>query len=254
MSKNNSIVIFAVRGPAHYWLSQNLAKYFNVTHIVYQRSSFKRFWKWLRYRLKKLGIWTVFGQLLFILYDKLVLSKDKSEARVFGQDSRLWSKPEIPSIEVDDINDSVVEAVLRREKPAVVVVSGTGLIREPILKLAPRFINIHTGITPEYRGVHGAFWALFKGDLERLGVTIHVIDAGVDTGRVLAQDKVSWDREADTLHSIFLKQYLRGTALLIDVLRVVLAGTAPTVTRVPQFSKQWFHPTIWQYLRWRFTR
>ena len=43
------------------------------------------------------------------------------------------------------------------------------------------------GITPLYRGVHGAYWALAEGRRDLCGVTVHRVDAGIDTGEVLAQ-------------------------------------------------------------------
>jgi methionyl-tRNA formyltransferase len=43
------------------------------------------------------------------------------------------------------------------------------------------------GITPEYRGVYGAYWALLNNDVENCGVTIHKVDKGIDTGALIKQ-------------------------------------------------------------------
>jgi methionyl-tRNA formyltransferase len=37
-----------------------------------------------------------------------------------------------------------------------------------------KFVNIHVGITPKYRGVHGTYWALVNNDVENSGVTVHL--------------------------------------------------------------------------------
>ena len=41
---------------------------------------------------------------------------------------------------------------------------------------------MHAGITPQYRGVHGGYWAVVNNDPEHCGVTIHFVDKGIDTG------------------------------------------------------------------------
>ena len=48
-------------------------------------------------------------------------------------------------------------------------------------------LNYHAGITPKYRGMNGGYWALATGDAGNFGATVHLVDAGVDTGGVLHQ-------------------------------------------------------------------
>ena len=53
--------------------------------------------------------------------------------------------------------------------PDYVIVNGTSLLsRESIDTINRRVINIHVGITPEYRGAHGGFWALYNGELKKV--------------------------------------------------------------------------------------
>src|SRR5690606_4856447 len=49
------------------------------------------------------------------------------------------------------------------------------------------FINIHSGITPNYRGDHGGYWALANNDNENCGVTVFIANEGIDTGNILYQ-------------------------------------------------------------------
>ena len=48
-------------------------------------------------------------------------------------------------------------------------------------------LNMHAGITPRYRGVHGGYWALAEHHPEWVGTTVHLVDPGIDTGGILAQ-------------------------------------------------------------------
>src|SRR5438093_9923670 len=53
-----------------------------------------------------------------------------------------------------------------------VVVNGTRIISEAVLTASDAvFINMHAGITPKYRGVHGGYWALYNGDGEAASST-----------------------------------------------------------------------------------
>jgi methionyl-tRNA formyltransferase len=137
----------------------------------------------------------------------------------------------------------------------VVVVSGTRIIARDVLENVPaRFVNLHAGITPAYRGVHGGYWALADGRPEACGVTIHLVDAGIDTGAVLAQAPIR-----PSLHDNFttypLLQLAAGLPLLVDVVRRLQSGEAPQpIAAPPGPSRLHSHPTLWQYLYYRITR
>ncbi|MEM4725030.1 MAG: formyltransferase family protein, partial [Candidatus Hadarchaeum sp.] len=47
-------------------------------------------------------------------------------------------------------------------------------------------VNLHGGLSPEYRGADCTFWALYNREPEKVGCTLHWIDAGIDTGRLIA--------------------------------------------------------------------
>jgi methionyl-tRNA formyltransferase len=82
-------------------------------------------------------------------------------------------------------------ALSKEQRPSVVLVMGTRLIEEDTLRAANApFVNYHAGITPKYRGVHGAYWARATGDAANCGVTIHFVDTGIDTGAILYQERI----------------------------------------------------------------
>src|SRR6185295_18008857 len=98
----------------------------------------------------------------------------------------------VPTQRAPHVNHPSVAASLARTNPDVVVLSVTEIVKAETLNAAGvEFVNIHCGLTPDYRGVHGAFWALRNGDRERMGVTLHRVDRGVDTGDVLAQAQIA---------------------------------------------------------------
>ena len=95
-------------------------------------------------------------------------------------------------VPVKSVNDDECIAALQKINPAIVVIIGTRIISKEVLDCtAAKFVNIHAGITPRYRNVHGAYWALVNNDQENCGITVHLVDPGIDTGSIIYQSKIS---------------------------------------------------------------
>jgi len=136
-------------------------------------------------------------------------------------------------------------------KPSVVVVNGTRIIGSHVLEAvdAP-FINMHVGITPAYRGVHGGYWALAQGDPANFGVTVHLVDAGVDTGQVITQVRVR-PGPLDNFATYPYLQVAVGVPALVEAVNAARTG-AIQLREADLPSRLWSHPTLWDSLRlWR---
>jgi phosphoribosylglycinamide formyltransferase-1 len=83
-------------------------------------------------------------------------------------------------------------ASIREWEPDLVVCAGFMRILPPVVvdALSPRMINTHPALLPLYPGAHAVRDALADGATET-GVTVHVIDTGVDTGPVIAQESLA---------------------------------------------------------------
>ncbi|MFM1951112.1 MAG: hypothetical protein RL418_799 [Actinomycetota bacterium] len=88
----------------------------------------------------------------------------------------------------------VLLANVEFQKPDVVVLAGFMKIlpEEFVLALSPRLINMHPSLLPKFPGAYAVRDALAAGATET-GSTIHVVDTGVDTGPVIAQQSLSID-------------------------------------------------------------
>lgn len=109
-------------------------------------------------------------------------------------------------------------------QPDLIVLSGLmRLLPAPVLKpWAPRIINTHPAYLPEFPGAHGVRDALAAG-ASQTGASVIVVDAGVDTGPILAQERIAvlpGDDEA-SLHERIKPVERR---LLIDVVRRIATG------------------------------
>jgi methionyl-tRNA formyltransferase len=108
------------------------------------------------------------------------------------------------------------------------------------------------GITPAYRGVHGGYWALANDDRAHCGVTVHLVDAGVDTGSILYQTLIAPEAD-DNFATYPILQLVQGVSLMKAALRDAVAGhLAPRVGEGP--SRQWYHPSLPEYWKARLRR
>ena len=132
--------------------------------------------------------------------------------------------------------------------PAVVAVYGTRIIKPRTLAaVTAPFINYHAGINPAYRGQHPAYWALVNRDAKHAGVTVHLVDTGIDTGEVLYQAPVHFDR----LDTILTYQWAQLPVALPLFERAIEDAQRRCIT--PSYvdlpSAQYFPPTLWTYLQ-----
>lgn len=205
-------------------------------------------------RIKKLGLRTVAGQVLFkAMVDEPLKIRSRARIREIKRQFGLDDSP-IPAkvrIDVTSINSPEAIETLRALDPAVVVVNGTRIIAKNVLEsIHAPFLNTHAGITPLYRGVHGGYWALAMGDRGHCGVTVHVVDAGIDTGSIVSQALID-PTPADNFSTYPVLQTAAGIPLMIDAVRSALAGTLRQEAAPPGKSRLWSHPTLGQYLKAR---
>ncbi len=87
--------------------------------------------------------------------------------------------------------DEKLAEVLTVLKPDLIVSAGFMKILGPkvLAIFKGKIINTHPALLPNYPGAHAVTDALAAGEIET-GSTIHFVDEGVDTGQVIAQEKV----------------------------------------------------------------
>ena len=86
------------------------------------------------------------------------------------------------------------------------------IIPEKILSSVRRVVNFHYSPLPKYRGVRPINWAL-ENDESSHGVTLHVIDSGIDTGPILDQIKFPIDSASDEVLDVYLRCVKAGMSL-----------------------------------------
>jgi methionyl-tRNA formyltransferase len=96
------------------------------------------------------------------------------------------SKYSIPVIPCSNLNDKAVVNGLREIQPYLVVFTGGGLIRQDVLSNSGNgILNCHMGLLPSYRGMDVVEWPILEDNIEQIGITVHFMDQGLDTGDIL---------------------------------------------------------------------
>jgi methionyl-tRNA formyltransferase len=157
-------------------------------------------------------------------------------------------------IDVDNLNSDESLAHIRTLAPRAVFVASTGMLRRPLLEAcACPVVNYHSGVNPAYRGINGGYFALANGEPEHFGVTLHLVDLGVDTGPILATNRVPVAAN-DNMQTYMTLMAAKSQDLVVDTMTRVLAGDAKPLPPSTLPSNQYYAPTLGQYLANGFTR
>ncbi len=203
----------------------------------------------LRRRAKTLGWFQALGQFATMAVSKFGKRFTKGRAReilaAHGADASV--DPVVRRIAVPSANSpQFLEAFGGIRPAALLLVSCRMLKAETLAAISCPVLNLHAGINPQYRGLQGGYWSRVLGDEANFGATVHLVDAGVDTGGVLYQQRMKPGKR-DTMHTYPLLQTAAATGIVLAALTDAVNGTLmPRTIEAP--SRQWYHPPVWTWL------
>ena len=178
----------------------------------------------LRGRARRLGRRAVFGQALFMALVLPVLRRrGASRLSYLRKVHRLRADPLLPNrvTSIRTVNAPETRELLKKLAPDAVVLSGTRIVKpDTLLAAGAPVLNIHAGITPQFRGVHGGYWALRTAP-----------------------------ESDDSFVTYPLVQLAEALPVLVDTLTTLdRVGTLPEPVPTEGPGQQWYHPTLGQYL------
>lgn len=134
-----------------------------------------------------------------------------------------------------EVNLDDVCQVIKNFKPDLMIVFGSYIIRDPLLSLLPsgKFINLHLGLSPYYRGSGTNFWPFVNNELDYLGSTILHLDSRIDTGDIICHVRPTISIN-DNVHTIGCKIIQESVVSLIKILNLLKEGKK--LNRVKQWN------------------
>lgn len=156
-----------------------------------------------------------------LISPKLVIVESKQPTAFVDQEKKFFDKRlkmlnlslDFVRVKKGKINSNRIENLLIENEINVAFVFGTSILKSNIFNIPRICVNVHTGLVQEYRGVDSNFWALYENNIEAIGVTVHKINKGIDTGGVLNQKRINLSVD-DSIESIFLKSCEAGIELI----------------------------------------
>ena len=122
----------------------------------------------------------------------------------------------------DDAEKNLI-SILKEHEPDIIVLAGfMRIIKSEFLSLYPnKIINIHPSLLPNFPGLNAGKQALDAG-VSETGCTVHYVDDGIDTGKIILQKKVPISKD-DSIESLMEKIHKAEHSTLIKALQKIIA-------------------------------
>lgn len=148
--------------------------------------------------------------------------------KAFNMLKLTCEKSGIPIIQANKINSKeIIDAVKECAPDICVIAHFERMIKAELLKI-PRlgFINLHPSLLPYYRGLAPQHYPIINGEKE-VGVTVHYVDEGTDTGDIVLQKRypLSGDAYVAELHSLWMREY---KTIVVEALDMIV-NQAPVI-------------------------
>jgi len=222
-------VLFCTEGHQGSDIVFNLLRYMpeiEIIGIVYSSSvptSYKKLYQHFRkmgWRLSWLLFWQHFIQRVGSLFAFLA-SMIRRDCYVSAW--QIVKEDNIPIIQ-GCVNSKTTQDFIKSCKPDLILSAYFHqIIERPTLNI-PKIgiLNIHPGLLPDYRGAMSYFWAL-KNEEDLVGVSLHWIDEGIDTGKIIDQQNFKVKPHM-TQHQVMIKTAILGSALFRRTVKKILKG------------------------------
>lgn len=230
---NKILILTANSGRHYYFVNKIIENYPDNSSVILNGKAIKRsFHEKCKRQLKKPYTFLK-NRILNLVFSKaskkLDSEKQEKENYYFGAEKKIffskYSSHILDKVMKDDrsLNSQRIVDVINKYEPDIIVVMGTCLVSKKIIKSAKVVLNIHTGLSPYYRGGASNFWPFINKDLDKFGVTIHLMTTGIDSGPIIYSEAIKFNL-GDTYPEINCKAIIRGTDLMLRALDKVIKG------------------------------
>ena len=237
-------------------LARWLASFSELGAIIEIHEPRSRVWRRIRREIKRVGLLRFLDVLAFRLYYQFALAKkdhDWTQAKLAELSVRY---PDVPSscrlLVTPSPNSAECLELLQEVQPDIIIARCKSILKKEIFRCASNGTFVmHPGICPEYRNAHGCFWALAQGDLDRVGMTVLRVDAGVDTGPVYAYYHCAYDERRESHVVIQDRMVFDNLDSLGAKFEEIHAGSAVIIDTAGRASQPWGQPWLTRYLAWK---
>ncbi|TMJ54229.1 MAG: hypothetical protein E6G85_05780 [Alphaproteobacteria bacterium] len=222
-AKRKRIAILTQDGPEHHYVVNTLCAELAIDRIIVDRQPRRPDIR----RAMRNGVRHLLSKAARASFLKLIGDEEarvRSLRRLFGKRGEVFDAPD-KLYYLDGINSDETIALLRQLDPSALLVYGTSVVKNNVLGLARDIcLNMHTGISPQYRGTACAFWPIVNGEFEMVGATVHECTSQIDGGTIYETVHAQYE-PGDDLHTIFGRAVIVGADAYVGAVKRYLAGT-----------------------------
>lgn len=245
----NIVILSACDIPVASYLTREILSEWRVSGII--RPVWKMTKRSFLSRIRRISVSKIadlFRQIYYGWYYNRMTSQ--IQRLLFGT-TNSTTLPNCYTVSASSINDEENINYLRSLNPDILVVCMAPILK-PEIFLIPRIatVNIHFGIAPNYRGEHTLFWPLYLRDYDNIGITLHHINRGIDSGYILAHGYPSLER-SDTEATLYAKCARIAVTLLTEFLNAAQYGNVqghPQSVKGQLFKRR--DRKVWRDLRY----
>lgn len=228
------IVLVTADNLEHIYVANKLAEAIPLNRIIVDHgrrigllANARRLWR--KYSVEQLCSRVHFAIMTRLWRDEAV--GRNSMIAAYGAGNCLqFSHPELLQ-HIHGINTAEGVQAVASLNPDVLLIYGTVLVSSRVLSLAKMIaLNMHTGISPYYRGADCAFWPLYNGELEMVGATVHECTRDIDGGRIFGTARAQLQL-GDDVFSVFARSVMAGADLYVAKVKELMAGKLEGVTQ-----------------------
>jgi methionyl-tRNA formyltransferase len=225
-----SLLIITGNDPEHRYVANRIAREHCVTRILVVGRRRRRSWHKV---LRKTPL-VFMDKALLHLFQRVVgdaAARQRALHDVLGKEMCAEFHETGKLVHVEDDGGSDLVRNVAKWSPDVIAVYGTGIIPDDVLVEARiAALNMHTGLSPRYRGTSCAFWPIYERSPDWVGATVHACTSVLDGGEIYATRRARLYR-GDDLHRIFARAVQVGSDAYVEVLHDALSGA---LTGAPQ--------------------
>lgn len=216
---------------AHQKLSKSISKLLYNQWVLIRKNG----WQLISYRLK-----SICNRILNFFY-----SEQKPNSNYPGYQYLMESVKGLPNLQYFVCNNLHEEGTVRKissYQPDLGISLAAPILKELLFNI-PLLgtINLHKGKLPFYRGMPPAFWELWNNEIE-VGCTIHKIEAGLDTGKILLESTIPTSKFS-TVKGMQILLDEMGVLMTIDAINLLAKGN-PGWKKQEQGGKTFRNPTL----------
>jgi methionyl-tRNA formyltransferase len=163
----------------------------------------------------------------FLFFDKVAaFIVPRRNKEMTGLLKDMIGEAPVPVITVDRHSavTTIAKAISTHQATVALVMTFPYILPASLLQMSEKgFINFHFGLLPQCRGSHPIFWHILNNDQEA-GITVHLMDEGVDTGPVIQQFKVPIT-DTDTYGILQSKLAYEGARAAANLFKILSYGS-----------------------------